>query len=274
MTIDVWEAGLALASHGHPVLPVAHGEKRPLTRRGLHDATTDPAVIASWSIRWPVSNLGLRTDGVFVIDLDGEVGHESLERAEHQLGRLPRTRTQRSREHHEHQLFTLPDDVVLSSSTRALEDPEGLDVRTGRGSYVVVDPSVHPSGSRYELDDHPLVELPWQWIATLRRRYEPRQRHELPVELLLLGRDTAYGEAALLDESRRLATAPVGRRHWTLNATAFKCGQLVPHNLRVETIATELVHVAVTCHGFDARECSRIVNGGLDAGMRHPRRPR
>jgi len=274
MTVDVWEAGLELASHGHPVLPVVYGDKRPLTRHGLHDATTNPAVIALWSIRWPISNLGLRADGLYVIDLDGEAGYESLERVEHHLGRLPRTRTQRSRPHHEHRLYALPDDVELTSSTAALANPEGLDVRTGRGSYVVVDPSIHPTGSEYRMDEHPIIDLPLEWVAVLKKRSEPRQRHEVCVRDLLFGEDTPYGMAALADEAEKVATAVPGRRHWQLNTSAFRLGQLIPHKLSVQTVASQLPQVAVLAHDFELKECSRIVNGGLAAGMRYPRRPR
>ena len=271
---DVWEAGLELASQDHPVLPVEFAAKRPLLPNGCHGATTDPALIALWSIRWPISNIGLRADGLYVIDLDGEAGYEALERVEHRLGRLPRTRAQKSRPFHEHRLFSLPDGVDASTSTRALGNPQGLDVRTGRGSYVVVDPSIHPSGKQYVMDEHPIIELPLEWVAVLRKRSEPRQRHEVRVRDLLLGTDTPYGMAALAGEAEKVATALPGRRHWQLNASAFRLGQLIPHKLSVQTVASQLPQVAVLAHEFDLKECSRIVNGGLAVGMRYPRRPR
>jgi Bifunctional DNA primase/polymerase, N-terminal len=268
---NVWGAGLELASQNHPVLPVAFGCKRPLTRHGLHDASTDPGQIALWSLLYPVSNLGLRCDGIYVVDLDGESGFGSLERVEHRLGRLPRTRTQTSSgPFHEHRLFALPDGLELSTSTRALASPEGLDVRTGRGSYIVADPSVHPSGSAYRMDEHPIIDLPLEWVAVLRKRSQPRQRHEVRVQDLLLGE----GQAALADEARKVATALPGRRHWQLNASAFRLGQLIPHKLKVETVATQLPQVAVLAHEFELKECSRIVNAGLAVGMRYPRGPR
>jgi len=152
--------------------------------------------------------------------------------------------------------------------------PPGLDVRAGSRSYIVADPSVHPSGSQYVMDEYPIVDLPLEWVAVLRKRDEPRKRTEIRVRDLLLGTDTPYGLAALADEARKVATAVPGRRHWQLNASAFKCGQLVPHRLSVSTVATRLPEVAVIAHDFDLQECSRIVNGGLAAGMLYPRRPR
>ncbi len=287
MATNVWEASQALASQG-PILPLYRAEngscdcgqacaspgKHPRTKRGLHEATSDPAVIAYWAQIYPVSNLGLRTDGLVVVDLDGEEGFESLARLESKLGRLPRTRVQRSRPYHEHRLFKQPPGGTLTSSTVGLGNPEGLDLRAGPGAYIVASPSLHPSGRRYESDDYPILDLPLEWVAVLRKRREPRQRHELRVQDLLFGQDTAYGRAALLGETEKLVSARLGHRHAQLNASAFRLGQLVPHYLSVQTVATQLPQVAVLAHDFDLRECSRIVNGGMAAGMQYPRKPR
>jgi Bifunctional DNA primase/polymerase, N-terminal len=274
MKTPIWEAGFELASQDHPVLPVAYGGKRPLLPNGCHGASTDPAVIALWAIRWPVSNLGLRADGRYILDLDGEPAYESLEVLERHLGPLPRTRTQRSRPGHEHRLFRLPAGVQASGSSSALDSPPGIDVRSGAGGYIVVAPSLHPSGTSYELDDRPEAELPWTWVAKIQRRHERRRSHEVRVEDLLLGQDNNYGRAALLAESEKVVRAAYPGRHEELNRSAFKCGQLVPHCLSYQTVATTLVHAAVTAHAFDPQETVRIVRCGLEAGMQFPRGPR
>ena len=49
------------ASQGWPLFP-CHG-KRPVTRHGLHDATTDLAAIQSWWRQWPDCNIGLALHG-------------------------------------------------------------------------------------------------------------------------------------------------------------------------------------------------------------------
>lgn len=67
------------ASAGLAVFPLVPGEKRPLTKRGLHDASTDPEQIAAWWARWEQANIGLRTGLLFdVIDVDGPPGYLSL----------------------------------------------------------------------------------------------------------------------------------------------------------------------------------------------------
>jgi hypothetical protein len=67
------EAAARFAAAGVPVFPCAPGEKRPLVRRGFHDATADPGQVAAWWSRWPSANIGIPTgaaSGVDVVDVD------------------------------------------------------------------------------------------------------------------------------------------------------------------------------------------------------------
>ncbi|MFV4912409.1 bifunctional DNA primase/polymerase [Microbacterium lacticum] len=70
-------AAAVFATAGVPVFPCAPSQKRPLTSRGFHDATTDPAQVAAWWRRWPTANLGMPTgamSGVEVVDVDYKPG--------------------------------------------------------------------------------------------------------------------------------------------------------------------------------------------------------
>ena len=67
------DAAWSLASVGVPVFPCVPGEKRPLTRRGFHDATTDLDQVSEWWDRWPSANLAIPTglaSGIEVVDID------------------------------------------------------------------------------------------------------------------------------------------------------------------------------------------------------------
>lgn len=67
------EAATRFASAGVPVFPCVPGEKRPLVRRGFHDATADPGQVDAWWSRWPHANIGIptgATSGVEVVDVD------------------------------------------------------------------------------------------------------------------------------------------------------------------------------------------------------------
>lgn len=69
------DAALAYAAWGWPVFPLRAGEKRPATRRGFKDATTDMERIGAWWSRYPDHNIGLPTGLVFdVIDIDVPAG--------------------------------------------------------------------------------------------------------------------------------------------------------------------------------------------------------
>ncbi|MCO5294435.1 MAG: bifunctional DNA primase/polymerase [Homoserinimonas sp.] len=70
------EAAARFAAAGVPVFPCVPGEKRPLVRRGFHDATVDPGQVTAWWSRWPSANIGIPTgavSGVEVVDVDVHV---------------------------------------------------------------------------------------------------------------------------------------------------------------------------------------------------------
>lgn len=62
-----------LAQLGVPVFPCVPGGKRPITTRGLHEATTDAAQVVSWWRQRPAANLAIPTgaaSGLVVVDID------------------------------------------------------------------------------------------------------------------------------------------------------------------------------------------------------------
>lgn len=123
--------------------------KHPLTRRGLHDATTDPAAIRSRWQRWPWANIGIATgeeSGMFVLDVDGATGRDSLQDLEAENGRLPDTVESLTGGGGRHILFRYPTFPVRNSTNHIAP---GLDIR-GDGGYIVAPRSLHVSGRRYE----------------------------------------------------------------------------------------------------------------------------
>lgn len=76
--VDAGQVSLAAAAGvyaaaGLAVFPCAPGAKRPLTRHGYMDASTDAEQIARWWRRWPAANIGLptgRSGGFDVLDID------------------------------------------------------------------------------------------------------------------------------------------------------------------------------------------------------------
>ncbi|WGD56065.1 bifunctional DNA primase/polymerase [Bradyrhizobium sp. CB1650] len=141
------QTALSLALRGLSVFPCRPRDKRPATANGVKDATTDLEIIRQWWRRVPDLNVGLATGGVsgiFVIDLDGIDAEAELRRLEQEYGALPPTVesiTARGR----HSFFRMPQATVRNSAGRIAP---GIDVR-GDGGYVLVPPSLHPSGRGY-----------------------------------------------------------------------------------------------------------------------------
>ena len=141
-----------LASAGVPVFPCVPGQKRPLTARGFHDATTDLAQIEQWWTRWPDANLGLPTgaaSGVVVVDVDVREhvdGGESMRRAL-DAGRagVP-VFTVVSPSGGRHGYYPATPGVVQRSWQAARA---GVDFR-GDGGYIVIPPS-HTAAGSYRL---------------------------------------------------------------------------------------------------------------------------
>lgn len=72
MTLSILlEAALRYAELGYPVFPCGSGTKHPLTEHGLKDATTDPNQIEAWWSNHPTANIGIATEGLVVIDVEG-----------------------------------------------------------------------------------------------------------------------------------------------------------------------------------------------------------
>jgi Bifunctional DNA primase/polymerase, N-terminal len=163
-------AALRYASAGWPVLPVIPGEKVPATPHGFHDASTDPARIASWWKASPGRNVGVATGapGPDVLDIDRHPdgsGFPALNRLL-RAGLVPRplaiVRTPGGGIHAYYQ----------GTEQRNGHIPaEHVDFR-GRGGYVVAPPSAVGS-RRYEIMRHEPGEATFDWDAA-RRLLDPQ----------------------------------------------------------------------------------------------------
>ena len=159
------EHALCYASRGWPVFPCRRRGKEPLVPGGFKAATTDPATIRSWWRRYAQPNIGMptgRASGVVVLDIDPRHGgDESL------LGLppLPETVECLTGGGGRHIYFAWPGfEVRCANNAIGL----GLDLKAD-GGYVLLPPSVHPSGRRYEWelssqpDDTPIAPTP-DWL--------------------------------------------------------------------------------------------------------------
>lgn len=131
-----------------PVFPLQAGGKTPLTAHGWQDATTDPVQIGRWWARWPDANIGLDCGGAGLLVLDFDTGKPDFagfDLFSSLCNDFP-TVTAQTGGGGFHLLYRQPEGEQLNNGRGSL--PAGVDVR-GHGGYIVLAPSLHPSGSRY-----------------------------------------------------------------------------------------------------------------------------
>jgi hypothetical protein len=246
--------------------------KRPLTERGLYDATCDPDVIRPWWSRWPDANIAIPTGKVHVLDIDGLEGSETIRALVHEHGRPVRGPTAHTPNDGWHCYFRRPTRTV---GNRAGFAP-GLDWRGERG-YVIAPPSVGANGRSYTWArdlDVPLPEVPG-WLLDL---LDPPRPSVLARRAIAgdVACGSAYATAALESECTNVAAAPVGMRNDALNRAAFNLGTLVGAGLLDMDAVITALYDAARRAGLTEREIvGRGSNGtlmsGLRAGLDHPR---
>ena len=237
---------------------------------GLNHATTDAERVEAWWYGQPQANVGLRCDGLVVLDVDGREGERSLLTLEAELGDLPETREQHTGRGR-HLLYAIPDGASLGNSTRPLGGPPGLDLRAGARGYIVAAPSRHASGGRYRWADpeQPSAPLPDGWLERLRR---PLRLVRPAPALGEPAASTPYGRAALDAELEAILAARVGKRNETLNCSVFKLAQLVAeHRLGRRELEESAFEVALLV-GLTPFETRRTIASALAAGLLAPRR--
>jgi hypothetical protein len=171
---------LALIRAGIPVFPCREWgpkQKRPYTQHGFHDATTDEFTVRAWWLQWPGALVGIPigpVSWIWVLDVDGAAGRDSLAKLVLQLGL--------------HDVGDLSPILVKTPSgglhvyfmlrlserprNRAGDIGAGLDTRgvTAEGrpaGYVIAPGSVLPDGRSYDLIVPNSVAVP-SYAATLR----------------------------------------------------------------------------------------------------------
>lgn len=284
------------------------------TRKWQGRAATSPAEAKTW---WRYGNdshgpnmaLLMGPGRLIALDVDGPAGDARLAEAEAILGQLPDTlenitgRADGGR----HLLFTLPDDATdaevkaLTKSVAGLRidgqrlvvdaSSPGLDLRAGDPdagrSYILVAPSVHPSGARYQWRGGPIAELPRAWFDALPREALAKPRKAIVrrgnalvvddpdaapgamVELLPLPpgqRLSPWFEKVLAGEVASVRGAADGTRNDTLNTSTLRVWRVaqaagVPR-AQVEAVMVE----AGVAAGLSEGEVALTVAGALNKG--------
>jgi hypothetical protein len=149
------DSALALARDGWHVFPLRPGTKIPLLSKknggnGAHDGTLDPDQIRSWWEKYPNAGIGANL-GEDRLAVDIDINHGGS-----RPPGLPDTRTHHSgRGNGNHHLIYKIAPGSLASTIRSGTHVlgTGVDIRAGRGSYIVMPPTPHEeTGEPYRLD--------------------------------------------------------------------------------------------------------------------------
>lgn len=280
-TPSLLPSALFYAQRGWKVFPLVPRDKRPLTKRGVHDASDNPDQIRAWWKEHPNANIGLACgweSGLDVLDIDGPEGEESLALLVATHGALPRSlesRTARGR----HIFFAHHGDVKNSAGKLGHK----LDTRSN-GGYVVAPPSVHPTGAVYQWAENAsprdFPNLP-QWpvwaVEAFHEQAEERaaQVAEPRADFDRNEHARRYCLAAVAKEAEGLADVGQGGRNDALNAAAFNLGQLIPSGaIGLEEVRSAL-RDACERNGLykddGRRQFGKTFMSGVQAGMKKPR---
>lgn len=179
---ELLDAALGYAAKNLPVFPCNQQNKRPLVPNGLNDASTDQDTVRGWWERWPDAMIGMPTGartGFWALDVDDPEAFEAC------AIKSPATRRCNTGKGY-HLLFKYDPAREIRNSQRhpktgwPFPGLPGCEVR-GEGGYVIVPPSLHPNGRRYQWHDGSLVvAAPPALLAIVRKQQPQGQKSRAP----------------------------------------------------------------------------------------------
>jgi hypothetical protein len=194
------EHALLYAARGVPVFPCAPRSKTPATAHGFHDASDDLAQIEAWWWAQPRANIATPTGIAFdVVDFD----HRDLYDQARDRHRLDGPQVATARGAHFY---------VAPTGGACTKLAPNLDFK-GLGGYVLLPPSVHPSGARYAWIQRGDPQPAPAWLHELLDAQRPTRpaRHQSRAGPL-----TPSSVASLRAMAERVAHCPPGNRNGLL----------------------------------------------------------
>ncbi|SHK02313.1 Primase C terminal 1 (PriCT-1) [Tessaracoccus bendigoensis DSM 12906] len=252
-------AARSLAAAGVPVFPCVVEGKRPLTRRGFLDASSDPEQVAAWWSRTPNANTGIPTgaaSGVVVVDVDvhgPNDGRAAFERASEAglvdgAGLLVRTPTGGA-----HVYFPATPGREQRSWQAATA---GVDFR-GDGGYIIAPPSrriIDGHLKRYEVADIAAHSVGTVDAARLRDFLDPR-----PVT------PPRANDTSVAVDGKRLAAWVAGRGEGERNRGLFWAACRLAENGVSAAGALDALGAAAQSAGLGDREIATTVRSAYRA---------
>jgi len=131
---------------GYLPIPLPYGKKWAPPKGVPNDIHYGQSTLDDWLSRNYPQNIGtIVPDGVVVLDIDGPSGRETLTELEKKLGPLPSTwMSTRFEPDRYHLWYAVPEGMTWPGKLGA-----GLDIIYRHYRYMVMPPSMHPSGMQY-----------------------------------------------------------------------------------------------------------------------------
>lgn len=237
------------AQHNIKTFPVKRQGKYPLCQHGFKSATDNEVVLQEWNKQFPNCNIGIPTgaiNNIFVVDIDGVSGEQSLAAFENTYGKLNAATVNTGKGRHLY--FKMPKDIAINCSVRTVAP--GIDIR-GNGGYVVAPPSIHPNGNKYTWEnfdfsqDFPTAP---EWLIDLIINSEKSK-----IDFLL----------------EEIANAPEGTRNDTLISDTVKICHSANKQFRdVSEVKEDIINAALES-GLPKTEVIKTVNNGIKFSEAH-----
>lgn len=244
-TDNFLDVAMFYAQNNIKTFPVKKQGKSPLCSKGFKSATMDKVVLQEWHNKFPNCNVGIPTgqiNNIFVVDVDGEKGIESLNRLELIYGKLdaPTVITGKGK----HLYFKMPVNTEIKSSVSKIANH--IDIRAN-GGYVVAPPSIHENGHRYTWENfvpnQGFPEAP-SWLISLITNAE---KQTFPV-------------SGVLEE---IASAPEGERNDTLYRRAISLiNRTKKEYLNMNEVKQNIINAALQS-GLSKEEATKTFDNAL-----------
>jgi hypothetical protein len=202
--------------------------------------------------------------GFWVLDADvyKPEGKKSFDFLENKYGKLPETRLSKTG-NGGFQFFWKYNGTKIGSSNSKIAP--AIDIKAD-GGYVVLPPSNHPSGKKYEWLKK-FVDLPTApiWLIDLIIEKEKEFIKSLS------NTSSTYGEKALSNEIIKISSSVVGNRNDLLYDAAKNLSQLISGGeLDYGHVYNSLLGMALSV-GLEEKESIKTINSGFKAGFKKPR---
>lgn len=265
---------------GWAIFPLVPHDKHPITKNGLNDATTDIRQIEKWWENNRQYNIGLSCgkSGFGVIDLDSQLAiqrwHLILDALGYSNIQTPIADTAKG----EHWYFQQPDERKMTNAQKGKKSDGTIDIekieRRGVGGYVVLPPSIHPTGVIYTWRENhkpneQICKMPLDLLNVIQPPVSTLPRAPIP-SLPRLNDDVERHAVNIVKRvAYELSTTPSGAWHGEILNKGRYVGRLVGARYIEEDWAYQML-LRATTHRKDIKDSEHTLRQALDYGKQFP----